>query len=230
MPWVVRIAVFVVAIFLGKMVFLPTLTVEELQLATDIRDPLYQRGTPYIECAFSNMEYSYQTIWLPSVWAQLVTERGEYDGYFMASKNDQRDLNAVLSEPFLSAEWLYVVRKDSGLTPSGSNFHRGTFAANLGGAQHSWLEDKFNNGEIVNEIVGAQGATTSMNMLALGLIDVNLVNGANLENAFKEAGLNPSDFQTFVASTLPMGIYFGKVFLESEPGFLNAFNESMKGC
>lgn len=230
MPWLFRIGAIVVLSFLAKLAFMPALAIEELKLATDIREPLHKREIPYIECAFSSLDYSYQTVWIPSEWGLLVAERGEYDGYFMASKNDQREVNAVLSEPFVNVEWLYVIRKDSGLTPGGSDFYSRNFATILGSAQHSWLEDKFNKREIVNEIVGVQGSVDSLTLLALGLTDVHLVDGVNLGAAFEEANLNPADFQTFVAHTLPMGIYFGKAFLESAPQFLTDFNDSMKGC
>ena len=181
---------------------------------------------PYIECAFSNLDYPYQTIWIPSEYAQLVTEHGEYDGYFPASKNDQRDVNAELSAPFGNVEWLYVVRKDSVLTPVGSDFYSRTFAAILGSAQDSWQDDKFRKGEIV----GVQGSAKSMTLLALGMTDVDLVDSVNIEAALEEANLNPADFQTFISSALPTGIYFGKAFLKGSPELFSEFNASMKSC
>lgn len=230
MLWFVRISALFIAVFIAKILFIPTLFTVELKLATDIRNPLHQKGIPYIECAFSNLEYTYQTVWIPSEWAQLVTERGEYDGYFMSIKSDQRDYYAMMSEPFVSVEWLYVVRKNSGITPADPNFSQRIFATDLASRRLSWLENKVGSSEILGNIVSAEDSVASLNLVMSGFADVNLIDSAELARAIEILEINPGDYQTFVASTFPMGIYFGKAFLEKSPDFLNAFNASMTNC
>ena len=203
---------------------------DEVKLATELQRALHQKGQPYLECISAKMGRTFQTTSVPWARAQLGTERGAYDGFFMASKNSKRDRYAVRSEPFFSIEWLYIVRKGSGLTPDDPEFAHKSFAANKGSARLMWLLDKFEKKEITSGIINSTDSANTLKMLSLGRIDVNLENNENLKNAFELTGLNPTNFQTFIAKSKPVGVYFGKDFLKRDPGFMEEFNTAVKAC
>lgn len=93
-----------------------------------------------------------------------------------------------------------------------------------------WLLDKFDRKQITSEVISTTNSLTTLKILSLGRIDVNLENDSNLKTAFKDTGLSPADFKTFVAKSKPVGVYFGKAFLQREPEFLDIFNISIKAC
>ena len=208
----------------------PVSGANEIRLATQIEPGLADKGIPYINCAMAKMGRSFSVVWVPWERAQIGTEEGAYDGFFMASKNCKRDQYAVFSRPFQQIEWLFVVKKGSEITPGDADFRDRKFAANTGSARHIWLTEKFENKEFSREIVGTTSPLTSVRMVYLGRADVALVNDSDLEAVFKKSDLSPSGFNVFYSKVKPIGIYFGKAFLKEEPAFLGEFNESMRSC
>jgi polar amino acid transport system substrate-binding protein len=220
--------------FLILYIFLSGLVATEaseiLRLTTEDTRSLNQKGLPYLECAFTKLDISKDITSMPWARAQLVTEHGEYDGFFMASRNDKRDRYAVLSEPFFNIDWVYVVKKENDLTPDNPKFLQGVFAANRGSARNTWLQDKRDRGLIAQEIVTPPNTLQSLVMLAFGRVDVVLENNENLRSFFERTDYSASDFETYIARTIPVGIYFNKDFLKSHPDFLDKFNVSIKAC
>lgn len=104
---------------------------EEIRFATELVRALHQKGEPYIECAIGKMERRYQVSSVPWARAQLGTQHGEYDGFFVASQNSKCSQYAVFSEPFFNIEWLYVVKRGSSITLGDADFTQRHFEANL---------------------------------------------------------------------------------------------------
>jgi len=202
----------------------------KLRLVTETTRPLNQKGLPYIKCALAKSGYSSEIKSMPWARAQLVTERGLYDGFFVASKNDKRDQYAVMSEPFFNIDWLFIVNRESGLSPDNPKFLKGIFAANRGTARNAWLKNQYDNGIISHEVVTTTDAMRALMMLALGRVDIVLENSTNLDAVFQQTSYTSSDFQSFVAKSVPMGVYFNKDFLNRHPDFLNKFNAGIKEC
>lgn len=203
---------------------------ETLRLVTETTRPLNQKGLPYIKCALTKSGHSIEITSMPWARAQLVTERGLHDGFFVASQNDKRDQYAIMSEPFFSIDWLFIVNKESGLSPDNPKFQNGIFAANRGSARNAWLKGKYDDGIISHEVVTTTDAMRALMMLALGRVDIVLENSINLEAVFQQTGYTSSDFQSFVAKSVPMGVYFNKDFLNGHPDFLARFNANVKNC
>jgi len=203
---------------------------ETLRLATGTTLSLTQKAMPYLECALTNLEQPKAITSMPWARAQIATEQGLYDGFFMASRNHKRDQYAVLSEPFFNIDWVYIVRKESDLLPNTPKFQQAIFVVDIGSARSSWLKDEFDNGHISHEIVKTFDATIALTMLASGRVDIALLNNINSETAFKQTGYSASDFQTFVIKSIPVGVYFSKTFLATNPDFLENFNTNIKRC
>jgi len=202
----------------------------EVRLATEMMKSLHKKGLPYIECVFAKMKRTYKVISVPWQRAQLGVEKSSYDGFFVASRNENRDHYAEFSEPFFNIDWLYIATKKSGLTPDDPNFTQKTFAANRGSARLTWLLDKVENQEITNEVIITTNSFSSVQMLSRGRVDINLENRENFEVALKKTGLPRSDFKTFIAKSKPVGVYFGNAFLNREPEFLESFNAGVRVC
>ena len=198
----------------------------EIHIATELLRSLNQRGKPYLDCTFQRMEMPYRISSVPWARAQLGTQKGAYDGFFMASQNAKRDLYAVRADPFFNIEWLYVVNDKSGISPVDLDFSTRLFAANKGSARLTWLQNKFDK----NQVINTTDSNNSLTMLKRGRVEVNLENGENLKTVLKELQLNPEDFATFVAKSKPVGLYVSKIFLHKEPDFLNEFNSNLKHC
>ena len=198
----------------------------EMHIATELLSSLHQRGKPYLDCAFKLMDRPYRITSVPWARAQLGTQKGAYDGFFMASKNAKRDLYAVHSDAFFNIEWLYVVKKGSGISPDDNDFSNKLFAANKGSARLTWLQDKFNKEQVIN----TTNSMNSINMLNKGRVDVNLENDENLKTALKDLQLKPENFDTFLAKSKPVGLYVSKALLQREPDFLKIFNSNLKLC
>jgi len=215
------------AFFFGAMVAEAS---ETLRLATETIRSLNQKGLPYLECVLSRLDIPKEITSMPWARAQLATEHSLFDGFFMASRNDERDRYAVLSEPFFNIDWVYVVKKENNLTPDGPKFKQKTFAANIGSARNTWLQNKHDQGIIAHKIVSPHDTFNSLIMLALGRVDVVLENNENLKEIYEQTGYSASDFNTYAARSVPVGVYFSKTFLNSQPYFLGKFNASIKVC
>jgi len=199
-------------------------------LATEFITGLSEKGMPFIQCAFKDMKRTVSIIGVPWVRAQTGTEQGNYDGFFMASINDTRNAYAVFSQAFQTTEWLYVVRRNSGINPKDENFHTKYFAANRGSARYTWLAGKYKKGELSQPIVITDEPTRMVTMLKNKRIDVILENSASYEILINQPNTSASDFKTFVAKKKVLGIYFSKTFLLDEPKFLDRYNKSMRNC
>lgn len=91
-----------------------TKATETIRLATEIIRSLNQKRQPNLKSAFANLEISNEITSMPWARSQLATKYGNYDGFFMASRNDKRDQYAVLSEPFsISTGCMLLKRKVS---------------------------------------------------------------------------------------------------------------------
>lgn len=218
-------------LFVGLLVAAgPAIAADEIKLVTQLGVSLNDKGKPFIACAFQKMGRSHTVTEMPWARAQLGTKEGIYDGFFMATKNSKRDRYAVFSEPFMKIKWLYVVRKDSNITPDDPDFKDRISGANNGSSRHTWLTKKFKEKVFTRKIVGTTDSKGTIKMLQLGRIEVALENESHLGDVFIELAISPSDFKTFVARERPMSVYFGKVFLKREPEFLDVFNKNMRAC
>lgn len=203
----------------------------EIKLATQREGNLLsEKGQPYIKCAMGMINQPYKNIRVPWKRAQLGTEKGEYDGFFMASKNDKRDVYAIQSEVFVAIEWLYLTKKGTEISPNNENFNSRIFAADKGSNRLSWLEKQHKEGKIIKKIQVVNELEQLMKMLMGHRIDVALTNNFGYEQTLTKLSLDSNNFKTFVARTIPTAIYFSKEFLKKNPGFLKRFNASMREC
>ncbi|WP_419903427.1 substrate-binding periplasmic protein [Kiloniella sp.] len=203
---------------------------KKLILAAEKNSALVKKAKPLIDCALKRMNQAYQILETPWKRAQIWTEQGRFDGFFMASQNKNRDSYATFSHPLLFIEWLYVLRKDTLIQPKDPEFSELTFAANIGSARLTWLTTRFKNKKIKYPAQGTSDPAKTLQMLLKGRYDVALENSANWVSVLTNAGLDQSEFQTYTALTKPLAVYFSNIFLKANPDFLGEYNNSMKEC
>lgn len=202
----------------------------EVKLAAENLSWLTEKGQPIIECAFDQMNIPVKIEQVPWKRAQSETQTGKYDGFFMASENDERNAFASFSESFMSVEWVYVVRKSSHITPQDLDFHNKIFAANVGSSRFNWLNEKQKKNEIFYKIFSADTSKQLLNMLLLKRMDVVLENRANIEKISAEGQIDLANFDIHTALIRPLAVYFGHDFLHRNPDFLEMYNRSIHSC
>jgi len=185
-------------------------------------------GEPLVHCAMGKANMPYEIIKVPWERAQRDTEQGLFDGFFMASRNSRRDEYATWSTPFVTIQWLYVVRKDAEIFLN--NLSHLQFAANLGSARLAWLEEQYKQGKLNKTINAVDSNKQALKMLINRRIDVALMNNLDLNKTIKQRSIDPLNLKTFVAKEKPTALYFSKLFLDANAGFLDKFNASLLSC
>ena len=203
-------------------------TAREVVLAGETNRVVYH--TPYVECAFTQLDYRLRTVGIPWKRAQISTKSGKFDGFFMATQNSSRDAYAVLSEPFFEIDWLYVVKRGSGISPADADFFQNTFAAEHGNSRMKWLINKIKGMGITEQVIIRPNSTNILKLLKIDRVQVSIENGESLERAIANNGFDKSDFKTYLVKTLRSGVYFSKAFLADKPKFLPLFNAAVKNC
>ncbi len=207
------------------------LVAKEIKLATQpIGNTLTKQAEPYINCAMSMLDQPFKIYRVPWKRAQVSTKFDKYHGFFMASKNKERDTYATLSEPFVTIKWIYVTSKERKISPLDLNFNTRLFAAHLGSARHKWLDEQFNKGLIQKGIVTFTKSEILLKMLLLNRIDVALFNNIDFEQLVKNVPVNMSEIEVHIQREIPTGIYFSNTFIAENPSFLERFNSTLTQC
>ncbi len=162
--------------------------------------------------------------------AQTGTEHGDFDGFFMASRNIVRDAYAVPSSPLIESEWYYIAPNKISTTPISDNFYQLSFGANQGTARLQWLINQKNRGKFKGDIMYGSLAENAWKMLQYGRFDVLLENKENLVRLFKDGALQEKNYKVHLARKISLSVYFGKKFLAQSPGFIDQFNAQSKNC
>lgn len=204
---------------------------DEIRLATQPKGHrLSVESRPYVECALKAMGRAYTIEQVPWKRAQRETEAGAYDGFFIATRNDKRDVYAVFSSPFYAIKWLYVVKVHSALSPDLPNFKTSRFGADLGSARLAWLQRQKAAGEITGGVMGVNSPDQVLKMLLSGRIEVGLLNDHGLTQSLARLCLDPGRFRTFWVHDTPAGVYFSKSFLKKNLGFMEGFDRAIDTC
>ena len=185
---------------------------------------------PYVRCAMDMIGRPYTIANVPWERAQRGTEDGAYDGFVIATRAEKRDEYATLSKTFYAVRWLYVVNKNSGISPEHPDFSSKRFSAARGSARLVWLEARYKKGEIREAVTVVDTPEQILKMLSANRIDVGLMNDHGLNSSIQNLSLDSDSFKTFMVRDTPAGVYFRRRFLNSNPEFMEIFNDAVLKC
>lgn len=150
---------------------------------------------------------------------------GNYDGFFIASQNEERDEIAVISEPIISVNRVWVIPKGSKWTdPDSEDFKKNAkIGSQFGSKLYDWLED---NG--YNNAADTGDEAALIKMLDSGRLDALYIVDEVFKYSADEIGINESDFDMITQLSIPTGVYVSKKYLKEYPDFMNEFNKGIK--
>lgn len=145
------------------------------------------------------------------------------DGFFLGSRNSERDAVAIMSEPVMINRWIWVLRRNSQTDPAGPTFKgRHDVGVLLNTNPHVWLKT---NGYRIS------GTPTSANsllaMLDAGRFEAALVPELVFQYTSQQTGRNSASYRTALHSSQAFGIYLSKDFLREYPNALERINTAI---
>jgi polar amino acid transport system substrate-binding protein len=212
----------------------PAFSADKIMFVVDDRPPFHSEdgkgnivgvSVNVVRCIMEKMNRQYELKVEPWARAQASVEKGKADGMFSASKNDERDQYAVLSNPICDQYWNWYVLKDSNADPNSPDFKsKAKVGSWFGSNSLDWL---LKNG--YNAPATPRGADQLVDQLLMGRVDAVFGSNVTIEEAIKAKSVSDK-IKTIQGLSKPMGVYFSKKFLEREPKFLEEFNSHVGSC
>ncbi|MCG9677190.1 MULTISPECIES: substrate-binding periplasmic protein [Vibrio] len=152
--------------------------------------------------------------------SELRKERS--DGFFMASKNEERDKYAVFSEPVMINRWVWVVRTEdmNGFDPHSDTFKANAKVASLLNTNTSyWLKNQ--GYQISPPATNPSGLVEKLDNKE---IDAFLV----AEVVFLHDVIDLEGYGVVLEEEKAFGLYISKRFLEQHPEFMEKLNTAIR--
>lgn len=179
-----------------------------------------------VACAFAGMARDFEIHIVPWKRAQIEVERGTADGFFAASRNAQRDVYAVMSDIIADQNWTWYLLSGTEGDPNSDAFRTSrTVSSFLGANMQGWLNE--NAYRTVD--YPPQDNEALLDMLLKNRFDAILANDQVMDDLVRSQDLSNS-LRKVLLRNKPLGVYFSKTFLASEPGFLEKFNAEVPKC
>lgn len=175
-----------------------------------------------VKCIIEKMGHKADIAVLPWMRAQKEVADGAAAGFFAASKSADRDAYADMSQAFIPQVWRWYSLSDKSVDVGAKSAKVGVLA---GSSMEKWLDE---NGYTGTQKI--QSTEALVKMLQTGRIDAVLGNEIVFKEALATVGAAESAFKATPHSDRPLGVYFGRTFLASHPGFLDAFNAQIGAC
>jgi ABC-type amino acid transport substrate-binding protein len=210
-----------------------------VRLGTKVHWAPYHLDTPHgadglavraVACIMSRINQPFIIEKKPWKRVQFETQNHKLDGFFAASKNDERDGYAIQSDVFLpQVRYLYILKKKHSedietysLEYIENNFQIGARAGS--NALHAVQKKGFNVGLI------AQNENQLLHALELGRVNAIIENSLVFEDLLKNTKRNTDDYHKVIFGKKSMGVYFSRNFLAKNPDFLAKFNQNIPPC
>ena len=187
-----------------------------------------QSGTAVqaLDCVLQKMGQPYSIAFIPWIRAQAEVKAGQAHAFFPASRNDERDGFARLSDEIVSAKWVWYLLKENKLDPKDPSFKKtARVTAEADSNYAHWLRQS-------GFKLMPQPDTHQQLALMLQRKRVDAVLASELVFLKGLQALNlPSDtFRKVLEKKDPLGVYFSKSFLKKYPDFLERFNAIVPEC
>ncbi len=147
--------------------------------------------------------------------------KDEIQGFFLASKNLERDKYAVFSKPVTFNNWSWFVLKKSDFDVRDRDFKINSTVATVGKTNtYRWLTRS-----------GFQVLSSDIknlpNLLITNQVDAVFVAQAVFESRMKSLAIHPKIFVKTVEVKKPFSLYISKYYLQSNEGFMKVLNANI---
>lgn len=153
-----------------------------------------------------------------------LLEKQLSDGFFPATQNQQRDSLAQFSQPITHNNWVWFIPKQHKLQPDQPRFKQqalvGTyFQTNT----HRWLIDQ------EYRVAGLpQTLSGLLEMLDSGRINCVFLSERVFRHMLKQQGRSIDEFNIYLESSRPFGIYLSNHYLQQYPDAMQRINRAIQ--
>ena len=179
-----------------------------------------------VTCALDKMQINYEITLTDWVTAQLGTQTGVYDGFFIGSANSSRAKYSTPSVPIVTDDLAWYMLLNSNVDPNDP--------ADALGARYSakfstpkWRHLMTNG---YNVVMRPQNAASLLNMLLVGDIDVALEYELIFQHYMEERGISEDQFIKIPFRSQNMSVLFSNKFLSANPAFQSHFDTNVLSC
>lgn len=170
--------------------------------------------------------HSLEIIITPWKRAQSMVRHNTAEGFFAASHNLDRDRYAVMSEIIAEQKWTWYLLKKNLLDPTSNSFKQsGVVTSFLGANMQKWLLQ--NDFQTINN--PPQDNHKLLSFLLSGRVDAILANDQVMNSLINDFG-HQEKVRSVLNRNKPLGVYFSKAFLATQPGFLAQFDQAVLSC
>lgn len=210
-----------------------TRAAEVMRFLTNIAPPYQEMvgetldgtSTRAFNCVMDRMNHRYEVALAPWLRAREQVRQGLADGVFsIAPDIGTAPLDGKFSLPLALERWVWVTSAAGGTLPAELRTGQ-SVAAVLGSNQLKWL-----SAQNANVDGAARSATQLLRMLVGGRVRAVLMDEAELQVAWREAGIAPASLNVAFQRYMPLSVYFSNAFLVRHPGFLERFNAQVPNC
>ncbi|WP_282096210.1 substrate-binding periplasmic protein [Epibacterium ulvae] len=179
-----------------------------------------------VKCALDRMNVPYEFHMTAWSGAQLGTEMGRFDGFFVGSSNKSRAQYSVPSSPVVSEDLAWYMQLSSDVDPNDqADALSARYSAKFATSKWRYLQS---NG--YNVIMRPRDAASLLNMLVVGDIDVALEYELIFSHFMEERGLSEEQFRKIPFRRQDMRVHFSKDYVNANPLFLRRFDNMIQIC
>ena len=207
---------------------------EPLRLATQILPP-YQMiednqmtgiAVERVKCTLDALSIPYEFHMTSWADAQLGTETGRFDGFFVGSANSARAEYSIPSTPVVSEDLAWYLPLNSEIDPNNAaDALRARYSAKFATSKWRYLHQ---NG--YNVVMRPRDAEALLNMLLVGDIDAALEYELIFAHYMENRGVSEGDFRKIEFRRQDMSVHFAHRYIMADPQFLQRFNSQMQIC
>jgi polar amino acid transport system substrate-binding protein len=179
-----------------------------------------------VRCVLDGMSIPYEFHMTSWSEAQLGTETGKFDGFFVGSSNSSRARYSVPTDPIVTENLAWYLPLGSVIDPNDkADTLRARYSAKF--ATSKWRYLHLNG---YNVVMRPRDADSLLNMLLVGDVDVALEYELIFSYFMAERGLSEKQFQKIPFRRQTMGLHLAQQFVDANPLFMDRFNTRLTQC
>ncbi len=146
--------------------------------------------------------------------------QNKYDGFFLATQNDERDSIAIFSHPIMMNKWCWFTLLDQELTPLSPQFKQNAQVSTvLNTNTHKWLKkNQYNISFATND------KSAILRLLIAKKVDAIFIAEEVFLQLLRDQGVPRSSVQSFTQSQKPFGLYLSRKKAAQNPDLIRQIN------